>query len=275
MARSVRDAALVLDAIEGRDPLDETTELAARFAYAPPGLVDVAGYRVGYVPADFGLDADGRPLPDREQAPEADDEDEPGDEPGDEAARAARAARAGQAARHERLVAERVAERAVLEQLAALGVELVPIELPALPLDELLIILHAEAAEAFNALTLDGRDDQMVRQVEHAWPNVFRQARLIPAVEYLRAQRVRRLLMQQTDRAIGGLDAVVHPPRGPLLLLGNLTGHPTAVFPIGFRADGTPRGLCLTGRLYDEARLLALAEAFQRGTGHHLTHPAF
>ncbi|MHC5210563.1 MAG: amidase [Planctomycetota bacterium] len=270
MARSARDAALVLDAIEGRDPQDETTEAAARFAYTPPGPADVGGWRIGYIPADFGLGEDGQPLPvpgevqGEGQAEAQEDDDE------DDAAVEAEERRAQRARRE----AARVAERAVLDELSAMGAELVPVTPPALPLEELLIILHAEAAESFNKLTLDGRDDSMVRQIEQAWPNVFRTARLIPAVEYLRAQRVRRLLMREVDGVIGGLDALVHPPRGPMLLLGNLTGHPTAVFPIGFRDDGTPRGICLTGRLYDEARLMALAEAYQRRTEHHRAHPS-
>jgi Asp-tRNA(Asn)/Glu-tRNA(Gln) amidotransferase A subunit family amidase len=263
LARSARDAALVLNAIEGADPRDEPTMVAARHAYAPPDLVEVGGWRIGYVPADFALAEDGQPLPEGGDTQEDDDEDESPQE---------REQREAQRARRQ---AGRLAERAVLAELSAMGAELVPISLPAMPLQELLIILSAEAAEAFNELTLDGRDEQLVRQIEQAWPNTFRTARLIPAVEYLRAQRVRRLLMREADDMITGLDAIVHPPRGPMLLLGNLTGHPTAVVPIGFREDGTPRGICFTGRLYDEARLMALAEAYQRRTPHHLSHPSF
>jgi len=165
-------------------------------------------------------------------------------------------------------------EQRVLDELTELGCELVEVELPEAPLDAMLVILVTEAAEAFNELTLSGRDDELVRQEDQAWPNVFRQARLIPAVEYLRAQRIRRQLMLETDRVFARVEAIVHPSAdGRTLTLTNLTGHPTVAAPCGFREDGTPRSISFTGRLLGESRLLALVEAWQRHTDYEERHP--
>lgn len=162
----------------------------------------------------------------------------------------------------------------VLAELEALGLELVPFEEPELPVWEQMVILSCEAACAFDELTRSNRDDELVRQGADAWPNLFRVARLVPAVEYLRAWRVRTLLMRDFDRRMAQVDVVVHPARGGRLLgVANLTGHPTVVLPGGFRENGTPWAISFTGQLYDEARLLAVADAWQRRTGHHLRHP--
>jgi Asp-tRNA(Asn)/Glu-tRNA(Gln) amidotransferase A subunit family amidase len=162
----------------------------------------------------------------------------------------------------------------VLEELRALGVELVPIELPDYPVSDMTFVLSAEAATAFDELTRDGSDEQMVRQVRRAWPNRFRASRLIPAVEYIRANRLRTLLCRDMDALMKDVVAYVHPSfEGGSLSLTNLTGHPTVVAPCGFKEDGLPFSISFTGRLYDEARLLALAAAWQRGTGYHRRHP--
>ncbi len=162
----------------------------------------------------------------------------------------------------------------VLEELRVLGVELVPVEIPEAPVWEMMIILNAEAATAFDELTRSDRDDELVDQGPRAWPNSFRTARLIPAVEYLRAQRLRFLLMADYDRVLDGLDALVHPSYGAGLLgITNLTGHPAVVAPAGFREDGTPRSITFTGHWFDEARLLALVEAWQAATPWEDRHP--
>jgi Asp-tRNA(Asn)/Glu-tRNA(Gln) amidotransferase A subunit family amidase len=137
-----------------------------------------------------------------------------------------------------------------------------------------MIVLEAEAATAFDELTRSGRDDQLRRQGPGAWPNLLRRARLIPAVEYLRANRVRRELALAYAELFGEVDALVHPTRmGRLLVALNLTGHPSVCVPAGPRADGTPRSLAFSGQWFDEARLVALAEAWQEATGFHLAHP--
>ncbi len=163
-----------------------------------------------------------------------------------------------------------------LAVLRKLGADLIPIELPTedYPLDALRLILNVEAAAAFDELTRSNRDDLLVRQIENAWPNVFRQSRLIPAVEYIQANRVRTMLMGAMEAAMDGIDLFVTPSFGRgVLMLTNLTGHPAVALPNGFRDDGTPVSISFVGRLYDEGTLLAAANAYQDATGFHLHHP--
>jgi len=161
-----------------------------------------------------------------------------------------------------------------LDPLRALGVELVEIELPKTPSRELMTILVAEAAASFDELTRSGQDDLLRRQGAGAWPNIFRQARLIPAVEYLRANRVRRELAQEYTQLFASVDAIVHSTTdGRFTVALNLTGHPTVCVPAGVRDDGTLRSVAFSGQLFGEARIVALAEAWQRSTGFHLVHP--
>lgn len=155
-----------------------------------------------------------------------------------------------------------------LDVLRRLGVNLVPVRLPDFPTGDILFVLEAEAAAAFDELTRTNQDDQLKRQVADAWPNVFRAARLIPAVEYIQANRARTLLMQQMDAMLAEVDVYVHPTfAGSTLLIANLTGQPTVVAPNGLRADGTPVSLCFTGRLFGEAATLRVAAAYERATG--------
>lgn len=162
-----------------------------------------------------------------------------------------------------------------IEVLQRLGVSLVPIELPTdLPTAALRIILTAEAAAAFDEITRSGRDDQMVQQTRNAWPNSFRSARFIPAVEYIQANRIRSMLMQRVDEVLRDVDVVVAPTSGGnSLLTTNLTGHPAVVLPNGFNPDGTPVALVFLGRLFGEAELLAVAEAYQGATEFHTRRP--
>jgi len=163
----------------------------------------------------------------------------------------------------------------VLEDLKKRGATVVDVELPDYPIGEMLIILSAEAAAAFDDITRDGRDDQLVRQIKNAWPNTFRAARLIPAVEYIQAQRLRTLLMRDMDEVMQGCDLLVHPSfASGVLSITNLTGHPTVVMPCGFREDRTPFSISFTGQLDDDAGVLAVAEAWQRGTAYHERRPA-
>ena len=112
----------------------------------------------------------------------------------------------------------------------------------------------------------------MVRQTRNAWPNVFRQARLVSAVEYLQANRVRYLLIQAMARLMSEIDLYVTPSHGESLLLTNLTGHPCVVVPNGFE-KGLPTSITFTGRLFGEATMLAVAKAYQDATGFHTQHP--
>ncbi len=162
-----------------------------------------------------------------------------------------------------------------LDTLRSLGFDLRPVELPTeLPIAHLSLILSVEAAAAFDELTRSGRDDGLVRQVEQAWPNVFRQARLIPAVEYIQANRVRTLLCRRMAEIFAGLDVVVAPSfGGDQLLLTNLTGHPALVLPNGFRANGTPTSMSLIGNLFAEDKLLAVGHRYQQATDWHRRRP--
>lgn len=162
---------------------------------------------------------------------------------------------------------------AALDVLRRLGVRPVPVELPDFPYDALTLMLSAEAAAAFDELTRSGRDREMTRQDEHAWPNSFRVAHFIPAVDYVNASRVRALVMRAMAEVMSKVDVVVAPTGGRQLVVTNLTGHPAVIVPNGFRDDGTPVSLTFLGGLYREAPMLALARAYQEATGFHLEHP--
>jgi Asp-tRNA(Asn)/Glu-tRNA(Gln) amidotransferase A subunit family amidase len=165
-------------------------------------------------------------------------------------------------------------DEATLEVLRKLGVELVPVELPAISPGALRFVLTAEGAAAFDDLTRSGRDAQMVLQNRSAWPNTFRSARFIPAVEYLQAQRVRSLLIEQLDTQLKGLDAYIAPTFSSNLVITNLTGQPAIAVPNGFTAAGLPTTITFMGQLYEEGKLLALAKAYQDATEFDEKHPA-
>ncbi len=156
-----------------------------------------------------------------------------------------------------------------LKVLRSLGVKLVPIKLPdKLPARAMNLILNVEAATAFDDVTRQG-----VKEGLGSWPRSFQRSEFVPAVEYVRAQRLRTLLMQEMDQLMSQVDLYVG---GNDLQITNLTGHPTVVLPNGFRKNGnveTPTGLTFTGRLYGETELLAVAHAYQQATGHHLRRP--
>jgi Asp-tRNA(Asn)/Glu-tRNA(Gln) amidotransferase A subunit family amidase len=161
-----------------------------------------------------------------------------------------------------------------LAKLQELGAELIAIELPDLPVGDLSIILSAEAAAAFDELTRNNKDDELVRQIKNAWPNSFRSSRFIPAVEYINANRIRFQLIKEMHWIMEDIDLYVAPSwEGDNLLLTNLTGHPCVVLPNGFSEDGTPTSITFTGRLFDEGRLIAFAKKYQDSEKHHLVHP--
>lgn len=161
-----------------------------------------------------------------------------------------------------------------LEILKSLGLDLIPFELPTeIPIDSLSFILNVEAAAAFDELTRNNQDDLLVRQGRNAWPNVFRQARLIPAVEYLQANRWRWLLMKEMAERMKNIDVYVAPSFGINLLLTNLTGHPAVVVPNGFDENGHPTSISFIGQLFAEDKVLRVARAFQQATDFHLRHP--
>lgn len=166
-------------------------------------------------------------------------------------------------------------DRAVLEAVRGMGVEPVPVELPSdYPLGALRVILNAEASAAFDALTRSDRDEELVRQTRGSWPNSFRTARFIPAVEYIQANRVRTMVMGALDAAFDGLDAVLTPSYADdVLLMTNLTGHPVTVLPHGFTDEGSPKSFSFLGRLYGDDASLRLAKAYQDSTDFHRRVP--
>ena len=160
-----------------------------------------------------------------------------------------------------------------LDALKAAGANLQPFELPQFQAQSLRIILNAEAAAAFDDITRDGRVNQLSGQSPNDWPNSFRTARFIPAVEYIRAQRARTLLMREMEKLMSKWDCFVTPaPGSASLLITNLTGHPAAVIPCGF-INNLPQAIMFTGNLYDEAAPLRVALAYEQATKWHTMHP--
>jgi Asp-tRNA(Asn)/Glu-tRNA(Gln) amidotransferase A subunit family amidase len=161
-----------------------------------------------------------------------------------------------------------------LAKLTELGAELIPIELPKLPINDLSIILSAEAGAAFDELTRSNKDDLLVRQIKNAWPNSFRASRFISAVEYINANRIRFMLIQEMQKLMEKIDLYIAPSwEGDNLLLTNLTGHPCVVLPNGFSEKGTPTSISFLGRLFDEGKLIAFGKAYQNATEFHKQHP--
>lgn len=171
----------------------------------------------------------------------------------------------------ERDYAFKAQDSATLLKFKELGFELVPVELPDAP--NIRIILGAEAAAAFDNLTISGEDDLLVRQNNGAWPNSFRAARFIPAVEYIQANRKRTQLIQEMDKVFQDVDVYINPSWASASLgITNFTGHPCIVMPNGFN-DGTPSSITITGKLFGEAELVQVAQAFQDATDWEDQHP--
>src|SRR5207247_8484593 len=143
----------------------------------------------------------------------------------------------------------------VLADLEKAGVKMTAIELPKFPAQNIRYILTAEAATAFDDITRDGRVNQLSGQAVFDWPNSFRTSRFIPAVEYLRAQRARVLLMREMDRLMSQWDAFVSPaPGSASLIITNLTGHPAVCVPCGFTGPPRlPRPTMFSGGVYAES----------------------
>lgn len=165
-------------------------------------------------------------------------------------------------------------DQSVLETLRSIGIKLIPIDLPDTPVGPLSFVLNAEAAAAFDDLTRSNRDDLLRRQIKRAWPNVFRASRLIPAVEYIQANRIRTQLIMDMTNTLREIDVYVAPSfGGKNLLLTNLTGHPAVVLPNGFDKDGNPTSITFVGNLHQEAKILRIAKAYQDATAFHQKHP--
>ena len=173
------------------------------------------------------------------------------------------------------------ADLATMRVLRRLGVTPVEVALPDdLPISALSIILEAEASAAFDGLTRSRGVDRMVRQERNAWPNVFRHARFIPAVEYINANRIRTQLMQAMGELMSQIDVLVTPSFGNAgLLITNLTGHPAvaipnALLPVdGFPDRRAPHSITFVAPLWGEHHALRLAHAVQEATDVHRQRP--
>ncbi len=170
-------------------------------------------------------------------------------------------------------------ENEVLNIFKKLGAHLIPVNFPDSGIynfDIINIVIGAESAAAFDAFTRNGQDDEMPRQGKNEWPNTFRSARFIPAVEYINANRHRYLLMQKVNEIIEKYDVIICPTWvGNQAAITNLTGHPAISIPTGFNKKNSPTSITLVGKLYDEATILAIAKAYQDATPWNKMHPAF
>lgn len=165
--------------------------------------------------------------------------------------------------------------REALKTFEAMGVEPTAISLPKdFPYAVFDIILRAEAGAFFDELVITGATDVMVEQTQGSRANSLRQARFIPAVEYLQANRQRRRLIEEINKLFKDFDVIISSTfRGRQLLITNLTGHPVISVPTGFDKKGRPTGLTLIGNLYDEGSILKMAQAYQDQTDFDEQHP--
>ena len=236
MCRGVEDCAAVLKAIYGPDGKDITVG-DAPFNWNPD--INISRLRIGYLKTEF--DGPTTPPQNEQQRTQAEQ--------------------------------RRALYKTALEVLEKAGAKLTPIELPKFSAGSLRFILSAEAAAAFDDITRDGRVNQLSGQSPNDWPNTFRTSRFIPAVEYLRAQRARTLLMHEMEKLMSQWDVFVSPaPGSASLLVTNLTGHPAVVLPCGFVND-LPIAIMFTGGVYDEVSPLRVALAYERATKWHTMHP--
>lgn len=167
----------------------------------------------------------------------------------------------------------------VLETYRAMGVELIPVDFPdstVYPFNIMDVVISAECAAAFDDFTRNDVDDLMTRQGLFDWPNTFRVSRLVPAVEYINANRHRFILMQKMNEVISQYDVIICPTRGSgnQSAITNLTGHPVLCVPTGFdKRTNTPTSISFIGKLFDEASILTAAKYYQDKTGWDEMHP--
>ncbi|MEO8359093.1 MAG: amidase [Vicinamibacteria bacterium] len=176
-----------------------------------------------------------------------------------------------------RFALSRAVFEAAVEVYRKLGFLIVPIELPDFPSDGLYAIHNAEAGAMFDDITRNAEIDTLEGQGPSDRSTQLRASRFISAVDYLRAQRVRTLMLDATDAMFDKVDVFLAPPSSDSLNITNLTGHPAIALPAGFIKSDTgiemPQSIMLTGRIDDEATLLDAALAFERETPWHARRP--
>ncbi|MDE3187574.1 MAG: amidase [Acidobacteriota bacterium] len=279
IARSAEDCALVLSAICGPDGKDASVAPAA---FNWHGAGDWRSLRIGYLKSGFDPI---EPLASL-KLPAA-----PAGETAEQKVKRERGNEERRAA-HVRRAYDQRYDAAALDKLRAMGVNPIPMELPKLPYDAMVPLLTAEAAAAFDELTMTGRDRLLTAQGPEDWPNAFRVARFYPAVEYIQANRARTLAVEQVSALFRQVDILVTPTLGNQLVATNLTGHPALIVPNGLRgADaprppeidtgdedniggpGTPVSLTFLAGHYQDAKLAAFGRAYQQATGFDKLHP--
>jgi len=251
MCRYVEDCVLVLNAIYGPDKRDGTVADAA-FRWNPD--VPLTGIRIAYARAGFEQTTPAR-----------------GGGGGAAGGRGGGLTPEQAAAQAEE---RRKMYQAVLETYRTLGAKLEPVDLPDLPLaNQIGFILEVESAASFDELTRSG-DVDLLRTGTSAstWPNTFKTARFTTAVDYLRAQRGRSVLMKQMADFMSKFDVLLSAGSDATLGVTNLTGHPAMTVKCGIQGNA-PRVLMLTGQLYDEATLCRVALAYEQATEWKDRHP--
>ena len=167
----------------------------------------------------------------------------------------------------------------VLEEFKKLGVQLIPVNFPdsgVYNFNIMDVVIGVECAAQFDEMTRMNIDDALTRQTKNDWPNSFRTARFVPAVEYINAQRHRYTLMQKVNEVMQQYDVIICPSRGDgnQSAITNLTGNPVVCVPTGFdKRSNLPTGISFVGNLYDEATILSIAQAYQKATNWDETHP--
>jgi Asp-tRNA(Asn)/Glu-tRNA(Gln) amidotransferase A subunit family amidase len=278
ICRSVEDCALVMQAIYGPDGSDLTVH-AAPFSW--DAKFDWRSLKVGYAKGTF-------------EPPKQ--EDTPPDDASPEELKEWDDGKADRAAARARADYDRQYDVAALGRLKEMGIDLQPVELPDFPVDAIANLLNAEAAAAFDDLTLSGRDALLTEQSSEDWPNLFRVARFFPAVDYIQANRARTELMRAMAEIFSKVDVIVVPSSsGTQLTITNLTGHPAVIVPNGIRGQdapkppaidtgdddsiggpGTPLSITFLGNLYQDPKLLSFARAYQTTSGFvNLRPPGF
>jgi Asp-tRNA(Asn)/Glu-tRNA(Gln) amidotransferase A subunit family amidase len=247
MCRYVEDTVIVLNAIYGPDKRDPTVADAA-FKWNPD--LPLGGIRIAYVRSQFE-----------------------GPAPAASAGAAAPGGGRGGATPQQQ-EQQRQVYRDVLDVYRKLGAKLQAVDLPDMPLtNQLSFILEVEAAASFDELTRSGEADLLQSGTSRSsWPATFRAARFVPAVEYLRAQRARTILMKQMDQFMSQFDVLISAGADATLSTTNLTGQPAMTVKCG-TVTTQPRVFMLTGQLYDEATMARVALAFEQATEFKDKHP--
>jgi len=277
ICRSVEDCALVLNAIAGPDGHDLAVKPAA---FNWDAQYNFNKLRIGYIKSAF----------DAPVAPEI-------KAPAESATKAEQEAYAQRVTRVRGAMARATYDSkfatATLDVLRnKMGITLIPVEIPTMPFGAMVPLLEAEGAAAFDQLTLTGQDKLLAGQMPFDWPNQFRVARFYSAVDYIQAMRARTLAISAMDELFKTVDIIVTPSQGVQLVATNLTGQPAVIVPNGLRgadappspdtADGalnnlggpgTPVSITFLGGLYSDARVAALASAYQEATGFHHVYP--